>query len=581
MKALQAFGRLVWAAPRAHVLGLLALMVLAGLTDGIGLLMLVPLLELLGGSHSDRGWVQQLLNTMQSVGLSPSVGGLLAVFVGLVAVRSAVQYAREQLAARLQHGIVDHLRLRCFAALLGVEWRWLVNTRRADHANLLLTDVSRVGLGLNLSLSLLATGVTLVAYLWVALALSWTLTLVALASGVLVFALLSGQRRKALKLGHSLTGASRSLHNNVQESLAGIKLAKILGTEDRHLTHFTQTTEQLRVQQLQFSADSGLSRALFQLGGAALLAGYVLVGLSILHTPVSELLTLVLVFSRLIPLCMTAQQQLDHCLHTLPALQQTEALLDTCLADAEPRVTNHPASWPVHQTIGLQNVSVCYADRQQPALKALSVQFAAHTTTAIMGASGAGKSTLADVLMGLLTPDTGLLVVDGVPITGASRHAWRQHVAYVPQGAFLFHDSIRHNLLWGQPEATEDALRLALHNAAADFVFQLPQGMDTVVGDGGVRLSGGERQRIALARALLKKPSLLILDEATSALDVDNEARIRRAIEQLHGDLTVVIIGHRLPTLEHADQVLVLDAGSLRAQGTWAEIRKSQEHPLL
>jgi len=581
MRALQAFGRLVWAAPRAQVLVLLALMVLAGLTDGIGLLMLVPLLELLGGSQSGRGWVQQLLDTMQSVGLSPSVGGLLAVFVGLVAVRSGVQFAREQLAARLQHGIVDQLRLRCFAALLGVEWRWLVNTRRADHANLLLTDVSRVGLGLNLSLSLLATGATLVAYLWVALTLSWTLTLVALASGVLVFALLSGQRRKALKLGHSLTGASRALHHNVQESLAGIKLSKILGTEDRHLTDFTQTTEQLRVQQLQFSAGSNLSRALFQLGGAALLAGYVLVGLSILHTPVSELLTLVLVFSRLIPQCMAAQQQLDHCLHALPALQQTEALLDTCLADAEPRGINHPVSWPVHQAIGLQNVSVCYADRQHPALNGLSVQFAAHTTTAIMGSSGAGKSTLADVLMGLLSPDTGLLVVDGVPITGASRHAWRQHVAYVPQDAFLFHDSIRHNLLWGQSDATDDALRLALNNAAADFVFQLPQGMDTVVGDGGVRLSGGERQRIALARALLKKPSLLILDEATSALDVDNEARIRRAIEQLHGDLTVVIIGHRLPTLEHADQVLVLDAGSIRAQGTWAEIRQSQEHPSL
>nr|WP_319565126.1 ABC transporter ATP-binding protein [uncultured Rhodoferax sp.] len=581
MKALKTFVRLVWTAPRGQVLMLLTLMILAGLTDGIGLLMLVPLLELLGGSHSGRGWVQQLLNVVQSVGLSPGVGGLLTVFVGLVAVRSGVQYAREQLGTRLQHGVVDQLRLRCFAALLGVEWRWLVNTRRSDHANLLLTDVSRVGVGLNFGLSLLATGATLIAYLLVALTLSWYLTLVALASGVLVFALLSGQRRKALKLGHSLTVASRSLHNNVQESLAGIKLAKILGTEARHLTHFTQTTEQLRAQQLQFSAGSSLSRALFQLGGAALLAGYVLVGLSILHTPAPELLTLVLVFSRLIPQFMAAQQQFDHCLHALPAVQQTEELLGTCLADAEPRGAANPESWPVNQAISLQNVSVRYADRQQPALNGLSVQFAAHTTTAIIGASGAGKSTLADVLMGLLSPDTGLLVVDGVPITGVSRHAWRQHVAYVPQDAFLFHDSIRHNLLWGQPDATDEALRLALQNAAADFVYQLPQGIDTVVGDGGVRLSGGERQRIALARALLKKPSLLILDEATSALDVDNEARIRRAIEQLHGDLTVVIIGHRLPTLEHADQVLVLEAGGIRAHGTWAQVRQLQENSSL
>ena len=150
-------------------------------------------------------------------------------------------------------------------------------------------------------------------------------------------------------------------------------------------------------------------------------------------------------------------------------------------------------------------------------------------------------------------------------------------MAYVPQDAFLFHDSIRNNLLWGRPNACEEDLLHALELAAADFVLDLPQGLDTVVGDNGVRFSGGERQRIALARALLKRPSLLILDEATSALDTENEARIRSAIEKLHGGLTVVIIGHRLSTLEHADQVILLDAGRISAQGTWAEVRKLQE----
>jgi ATP-binding cassette subfamily C protein len=186
-----------------------------------------------------------------------------------------------------------------------------------------------------------------------------------------------------------------------------------------------------------------------------------------------------------------------------------------------------------------------------------------------MGPSGAGKSTLADVLMGLLTLDSGGLRVDGTEISGHRRMAWRRSVAYVPQEVFLFHDSIRNNLAWGKQDASEADMVAALGRAAAEFVFDLPNGLDTVVGDGGVRLSGGERQRIALARALLKKPSLIILDEATSALDMDNEARVRRAIEGLHGDLTVVIIGHRLPTLEHADQVVRLDQGRIAACGTW------------
>jgi ATP-binding cassette subfamily C protein len=214
-----------------------------------------------------------------------------------------------------------------------------------------------------------------------------------------------------------------------------------------------------------------------------------------------------------------------------------------------------------------------YSERSEPALVNVSLCFPARTTTAIMGASGAGKSTLADVLMGLLAPDHGELRVDDRLISGDARIEWRRHVAYVPQEVFLFHDTIRNNLLWGNSLASEDALRRSLEQAAAEFVFQLPEGLDTVVGDGGVRLSGGERQRLALARALLRRPSLLILDEATSALDVANEARIRAAIEQLHGDLTVVIIGHRLPTLEHADRVVILDHGRVIAQGPWSEVR--------
>jgi len=458
-------------------------------------------------------------------------------------------------------------------ALLRVEWRWLVSRRQSDHANLLMSDVSRVGMGLNFGLSLMASALTIMAYLMVAFALSWSMTTLALLTGGVGFGLLSGQRRQAFSLGYKQTLASRSLQANVQESLSGIKLAKILVNEQRHLDFFTEITQTLRQQQLAFGASTSLSKALFQLGGSALLAGYLYVGLSIWHTPTPELLTLILIFSRLIPQFMSGQQQFHHLLHALPALQEIELLLADCQHSAEPLHTKSTGSWSITDAITLNQVCVSYKEREQPILHNLSLSFRARTTTAIIGASGAGKSTLADVLMGLLVPDSGELFVDGKSITGSARHEWRKQVAYVPQEVFLFHDSIRQNLLWGDANATEEELRLALQQAAAEFVFQLPQGLDTIVGDGGIRLSGGERQRIALARALLKKPGLLILDEATSALDYDNEARIRRAIEQLHGGLTVVLIGHRLSTLEHADQVIVLTEGRLAAQGNWQAIK--------
>lgn len=657
MRPLLAFWRLLREAPRGRLIALLVLMILASLSEGIGLLLLVPLLGVLdevGGAASGVGaagaagaagaigsvgigddgdasgnnpLVTLLLDALSGLGLAPTIGGLLLAFLGMVALRAVVQYGRERLSVSLQHQLVDRLRLRAYRALLGVEWRWIAASRRADQANLLLTDISRVGMGLQFGIGLLAAGVTLLAYLTAALALSWSMTALALVSGGLVFGLLSRQRRHALALGRTLGAANRDLHGTVQESLAGIKLTKILGQEGRHLEQFRQTLARVREQQVGFAASTSLSRAFFQIAGAALLAGYLYLGLVVWRTPVPELLTLVLIFSRVIPLFMSAQQQLHHWLHALPALEETERLLADCRAAAEPALdsdlapepkptptpktgrmhasdlaiassaktpSGHPAqspvlssgqspsqpadepcaqSWPVREAIELDRVQLTYSERDTPALDGISLRLPARTSTAIMGASGAGKSTLADVLMGLLEPDQGQLKIDGEPITGARRRSWRRAVAYVPQEVFLFNDSIRNNLRWGAAGASDEALRLALQRAAADFVFALPEGLETRVGDGGVRLSGGERQRLALARALLKQPSLLILDEATSALDRENEARVRAAIEQLHGDLTLVVIGHRLATLEHADQVVVLEAGRVAACGTWASVR--------
>jgi ATP-binding cassette subfamily C protein len=175
--------------------------------------------------------------------------------------------------------------------------------------------------------------------------------------------------------------------------------------------------------------------------------------------------------------------------------------------------------------------------------------------------------------MGLLRPEQGTILVDGVPVYPYGNHTWRQAIGYVPQEAFLFHATVRANLLWARPEASAADLQQALRLAAAEeFVASLPQGLDTVLGDRGVRLSGGERQRLALARALLRQPVLLILDEATSALDPFNEQRIHRALAALHGQFTIVLIAHRLSTVRMADRIMVLDAGQVVETGTWDEL---------
>lgn len=557
--------------PMPWLTALLALMVLTSFSEGVGVLLLIPLLESIQDPELSYSWLGQGGQWLSQLGLGHNTVLFMAGLLLLITLKAALQYVRDDLSLRWQLKLVDRLRTQVFQALLRVEWHWWLEQRRSDHATTLLTDINRVGVGFNFFLSLLSSLVTLCVYLVIALGLSWPVTLLALGSVSILFAMLSGQRRRAVGLGQELSQANQAMQATVQESLSGIKLAKILRRETHFLQQFKQAMRALRQKQIDFQHDTNLARALFQVGGAFLLMGYLWAGLSVWHLQLPYLLTLVLVFSRMIPLCMSAQQQFHRCLHASPALARAKQQLADYQRFAEPEASSSPITF-VH-SLSLEQVSYHYPHTTVPALQALSVTIPARTTTAVIGRSGSGKSTLADLLMGLLVPDHGEIRIDGQPLFGTSRLAWRRHVAYVPQDVFLFHDTIRANLLLARPDADDAQLHEALKQAAAEFVFTLPKALDTLIGDNGIRLSGGERQRLALARALLQRPALLILDEATSALDVQNELAIRRAIEQLHGELTVVLIGHRLATLEHADQVLQLEQGQVIGCGRWQDIK--------
>ena len=240
-----------------------------------------------------------------------------------------------------------------------------------------------------------------------------------------------------------------------------------------------------------------------------------------------------------------------------------------CEAAAEPEPARSEEI-ELREAARLEGVSFAYGQSGGPlAVSDLDLTIMAGKTTAIVGPSGAGKSTIADLVMGLIQPSEGRVLVDGRLLRADQIRSWRSRIGYVPQDTFLFHDTVRENLLWASPDASDEEIREALRMAAAeDFVFGLSDGMETVLGDRGVRLSGGERQRLALARALLRKPALLILDEATSNLDSENERRIQGAIEKLHGNMTILIITHRLFTTRCADVTYVVEQGHLVESGS-------------
>jgi ATP-binding cassette subfamily C protein len=219
------------------------------------------------------------------------------------------------------------------------------------------------------------------------------------------------------------------------------------------------------------------------------------------------------------------------------------------------------------------NVNYRYEGSSSYSLEHVSASIPAKGMTAIVGKSGAGKSTLIDLIMGLVRPESGQILIDGVPLSEEQLLAWRSSIGYVSQDPFLFHTSIRENLRLVDPDASEEQMWQALQfSSSSAFVRKLPHGLDTMIGDRGIRLSGGERQRLVLARAMLRNPFVLILDEATSALDSENEQHIHEALERLKGHVTIIVIAHRLSTIRTADRVIVLEEGRVIQQGGYQQL---------
>ena len=284
-----------------------------------------------------------------------------------------------------------------------------------------------------------------------------------------------------------------------------------------------------------------------------------------------------LLFLRLGPRMMGLQQQIQDVLVNLGSFNAMRRLESEAAAHAEV-VTASGSPFSLDGEIKLEKVSFQYPSGEHPALYEVDAIIPAGRSTALIAASGGGKSTLADLILGLEAPKTGRILIDGVELTEDRRRGWRDQVAYVSQDVVLLNDTVAFNLRLTRPSATEDELWAALAAAQLDGVVRrAPGGLQTQVGDRGVRLSGGERQRLALARALLRRPALLILDEATSALDWENQAAIARGITGLRGLCTVITIAHRPSMIEFADWVVALDAGRVVESGAFADLARDPQ----
>ncbi|PGK39347.1 multidrug ABC transporter [Bacillus anthracis] len=559
-------------------------MVLISLLEGIGIILLIPMISMTGIMNlgEETTFLAAVYRFLQGFPKITSLVSILGIYILIVLSQNLLQRNITLRDARTQQAFVRELRIETYSMILKVKWSFFLEKRKTNLINILTTELARVSYGVNLISQLLA--VILFTFIQVAIAflLSPQITIFVVIFGLLFSVASRVFIKKARILGGKTSELAKDYLSGITDHFNGIKDIKSNNLEVSRMNWLQSITKKMSNEQMDYMRIRSNSQLFYKVSMAILIAFFILLSVSMFQAQPTQLLLIILIFSRLWPRFMTIQSNLEQLAASIPAFKSLWELQEECKEAIEMQdIHQQKYIKPICIEQGIECKDVHFRYNKQESLYALqniNVQIPINSMTAIVGHSGAGKSTLIDVLMGLIQPEKGQVLIDGTPLTTDNLLPLRRAISYVPQDPFLFNASIRENLLMIEPNASEEQIWDALDfAAAAEFVQTFPNGLDTLIGDRGVRLSGGERQRLVLARAILRKPSILVLDEATSALDTENEVKIQSAIERLKGTMTIVVIAHRLSTIRNADQVIVLGKGEIVQKGEFNQLAKERK----
>lgn len=493
--------------------------------------------------------------------------------VGIFVLRALGSYLSASCMAQIGARLVRDLRRKMFAQLLNIPAETHDHTPSSDFLARITSHVQGVTTAASKSLTILIRDSLMVIGLvgWM-LYVSWVLTAAFLAA-VPVFAwLIPSSNRRVRKLSHRMMEALTHTVQNAQEVIQGYRVVKVFQAEPLEKTRFDETTEHYRKRQVRTEQMSALVSSIIMLLVGLAWAGIVyLVTLEgVLETiTVGGFVSFMFAMLMLLAPARNLVQVNTRLQQSIAAGQQVFQMLD---APGEQDLGGH-SKQDLKESIIYDRITLRYRNADRDALHNVSLTIRRGETVALVGRSGSGKSSLANLLPRFYVPMSGEIRIDGIPINDLRLADLRGLISYVGQNVVLFNDTVRNNITYGVDPDQQHDLDVALRSAHVDeFVDRLPQGLETIIGEGGVQLSGGQRQRLALARALYKRAPILILDEATSSLDSESERYVQEALDKIMEVSTTLIIAHRLSTVERADRIIVLEHGEVVEQGTHAEL---------
>ena len=511
---------------------------------------------------------------------SYTINQVVLVLVGVLILQSVFSFGRIFFFSIVSEKSMADIRRTVYSKIISLPVSFFEQRRVGELMSRITSDVQSLQDVLSFTLAeLFRSLATVVVGIGIICFISWKLTIFMLATFpvAIVIAMVFG--RFIRKLSKKAQDELATANVIVEETLQSVNVVKAFTNERLEVQRYGKALDNVIVAALKAGRFRGgfVSFIIFALFGGII--GVVWYGATLVQSgemPLSELMTFIL-YTMFIGGSIGGLG--DMYAQIQKTLGASERLLEILDETSEVEIESPKAVAPINGTISFQNVKFTYPTRPDvTVLKDISLDVAAGRKIALVGYSGAGKSTIVQLLMRYYQPVGGKILVDGNDIQGLDITAYRQNIAVVPQEVMLFGGTIRENIAYGKPNATEEEIREAARKAnALDFILSFPEGLETVVGERGIKLSGGQRQRIAIARAILKDPKILILDEATSSLDAESEKLVQEALDGLMQNRTTIIIAHRLATVRNVDCIYVIKDGTILESGTHDELALNED----
>jgi len=553
------------------------LLFISSLLEAASIFSLVVIVDLFLNSNLQNSSqiTTKIISLVEKIGIPATFGWLLAIFVVFNILKIAFQIFAQNSILKTKYAVLYDVMLGTFKDFFNARWYFFSSGKQGTFINTFLREISALGDAFAYMARYFSGILQILLYLIVPLFISWQVTLISLAAALVFSIPFFFLSKISYRLGKVNIATTNQIGAVIQENLASAKIVLGFASQAKSIKMLSKAFDAhrrvtVKLQTLSYS----LPLLFYPFGLVILIIG--IFGAKRFSLALSETVVLFYSLMRVIPLVGSLTEIRAYMHNFAPSYEQVTDLRQRAVELSQPLGVRKFSGF--NKEILISGLTFAYPNHT-PVLFGVNVRIPKGKMIAFVGESGSGKSTLIDVLMGFNEPISGKITIDNISLSEFDINSYRQRIGYVPQDSILFNMSIKDNLFWACETAREEEIIGACQLAnAQEFIAKFTDGYNTIVGDRGVRLSGGQIQRIALARAILRKPELLILDEATSALDTSSERLIQQAIENIAKETTVIVVAHRLSTIVNADYIYVLKNGKIEGEGTYFELMQTDSN---